>query len=163
MGVLCKWLLLMAVPFLTFSETSMGTSKEIAPAKKPRRSEVARVSPEAAEVLPALQHEEQLRDCELLLNPQPMARYRSLNERWNLIDLLNPDPAHNLAAVYPTVIMNNAQLDWFVVNSYPRHRIKDPAYKRSEFWYYPLISAGVKEAGYRQVIGHYETVHRALI
>ncbi|HMN69806.1 MAG TPA: hypothetical protein PKC28_14780, partial [Bdellovibrionales bacterium] len=99
--------------------------------------------------------------CIEVLTGDAVGRYAHLGQSWSLLDLLNPDPEKNLAAQYPTILMNNDQLDNFVANYYPRKRIKDPAYRTEQYWYYPMISAGVPEAGGRQIIGHYDSIARA--
>ncbi len=100
--------------------------------------------------------------CAIMLTTEPIGRYESLGQSWTLAELIDPDPSVNLAAKNPTMLMNNDQMDVFVANKYPRQKKRDPAYRQASYWYYPLISAGVPEAGGHQVIGHYETMQRAM-
>lgn len=92
-----------------------------------------------------------------------IGRYEFLNQKWGLEDLLNPDPAQNLAYRFPTILMNADQRNWYVgAVKYPPYRVKDPAYRIRSHFYFPLISAGVPEAGGHQIIGHYDTIQRAM-
>ncbi|NJL24089.1 MAG: hypothetical protein HC902_02165 [Calothrix sp. SM1_5_4] len=111
---------------------------------------------------PDAEVERALDQCASLLSDSGIKRYDYLSKRWSLMDLLNPDPEQNLAAQYPVLLMRNDQLDWYVANRYPRKKIKDPAYRRRTHWYYPLISSGVEETNGKQIVGHYETIARAM-
>jgi predicted Ser/Thr protein kinase len=89
-------------------------------------------------------------------------RYKHMATSWTLADLLTSDASKNLAVKYPTILMSNHQLNAFVKNLYPVRKVKDPAYQNRTYNYYPLISAGVPEAGGHQIIGHYGTIEAAM-
>jgi energy-coupling factor transporter ATP-binding protein EcfA2 len=100
--------------------------------------------------------------CDGVLSGETLEQYAHLTAEWSLADLLNPDPAQNLAAQHPTILMNNDQLNAFIKDFYPAKKVKDPAYRNVTYNYFPLISAGVPEAGGHQIIGHFGTIQSAM-
>ncbi|MGE0764000.1 MAG: hypothetical protein AB7N80_12030 [Bdellovibrionales bacterium] len=100
--------------------------------------------------------------CSDMLTGAPIARYDHLNRHWTLADLLNPNAELNLAVLHPTVIMNADQRIWYTANWKKPRKVRDPAYRIENFTYYPVINEGITEANRAQIIGHYETIQRAM-
>lgn len=103
-----------------------------------------------------------LSNCGALLSGEKLTRYDLIAQEWSLLDLLNADPAKNLAVQFPTMLMNSDQRNYLVATYYGQRRIVEPAYRAKKVPYYPLISEGVPETRGRAIIGHYESIAGAV-
>lgn len=100
--------------------------------------------------------------CSEVLTGNSIDRYAHLSQQWGLADLLNPDPEKNLAARAPTLIMNSDQKIWYAATFKQTRKIRDAAYRIESYTYYPVINEGVEQSDRAQIIGHYETIQRAM-
>lgn len=94
----------------------------------------------------------------LLVSNEHSTNTGALIEEYTIDDLLNSDPAKNLAVKHPTIVMDAAQKFWQAIKHYPISTIKDPAYGVTTHTYYSIFSDGVPAANGRYVRGQYDVI-----
>jgi hypothetical protein len=84
--------------------------------------------------------------------------FSRLTETHSLLELVDPDPAKNLAYQHPSIVMRSAQNLLHLVQFRAPRRTRDSTYRLRPLALYPVFSDFIPEAGYRGIVGQLDAI-----
>jgi len=84
------------------------------------------------------------------------AEMKALTEQHSLLDLVSADPAKNLAAQHPSIVMNAYQRNLAMILSMGEQTIPNPDMPGGTIKYYNYFEKAGPETGGRMIVGQYE-------